>query len=129
MSPKIVHKDTWTAMKQKCSQRQSLSILCYLQLMCVLIWSSASPSWLFVVTPEVPCLFSVNIWSCYPDCKVPSSPQEQTNSISPCQSAAPRESKLSAETNRDRQHEKEMQEEEADKQRRSKREREADRDG
>lgn len=52
-------------------------------------------------------LFSVNIWSCYPDCKVPSSPQEQTNSISPCQSAALRETKLSAETNRDRQHEKE----------------------
>lgn len=93
-----------------------VSILLYLQLMCVLNWSSVFLSCLFVVTPEVPCLVSVNIQSCYPDCKVPSSPLEQTNSISPCQGAALRETKLSAETNRDRQPEKEMQEEEADKQ-------------
>lgn len=41
-----------------------ISILLYLQLMCVLIWGSASLSCLFVVTPEVPCLFSVNFQSC-----------------------------------------------------------------
>lgn len=93
-----------------------VSFLLHLHQMCVLIWSSASLFCLFLVTPEVPCLFSVNISSCYPDCRVPSSPQEQTNSISTCQSAALREPKLSAETNRDRQPEKEMQEKEAGKQ-------------
>ncbi|KAK1885487.1 BEACH domain containing protein lvsA [Dissostichus eleginoides] len=43
------------------------------------------------------------------DPTVPPSLQEQTNSISPCQSAALRETNLSTQTNRDGQREKVMQ--------------------
>lgn len=81
----------------------------YLQLMSAVVWSFTASSCQLSVTPEVLFLLTVNIWSCYPDCKVPPSLQEQTNSISPCQSAALRETNLSTKTNRDRQQEKEMQ--------------------
>lgn len=86
-------------------------MLLYLQLTHALLWSFTSLFPPVHSDPEVLRLHSVNIWSCYPDCKVPPSPQEQTNSISLCQSAALGETKLSTETNRDRQQGKEMQQE------------------
>lgn len=80
-------------------------VVCYCTYSRCALRFEASPlfSCQLTVTPEVLSPLPVDICGCYPDCKVPPSLQEQTNSISPCQSAALRETNLSAETNRDRQ--------------------------